>query len=157
MTMAASTKKSAKPSPSKSSSKLKAKPATPRRSKHFTKAEDEDDEDFEGSEYASDRDPKAKQYDSDALDDDSDDEEKTSPKKRKRASSKKSPKTRSPRKKSKTADDSEEFVEVEDGQEIVGVVVQAPKTGRGDFLVWTVSCRTHCLCSAAGTGVSEYL
>jgi hypothetical protein len=132
--MAASTKKSVKSSPSKSFLKSKAKPVTRRRSKHFTKTEDEDDE--SGSEYVSDGDTKTKQYDSDALDNDSYDEEKASPKKRKRVSPKKPTKTRSPRKKSKTADDSEEeFVEVEDGQEVVGVVVQAPKTGRGELLV----------------------
>ena len=151
--MAASTKKSAKASPSKSPSKSKAKPATSQRSKHFTKTEDED---LEGSEYASDAgDTKAKQYDSDALDDDSDDEEKPSPKKRKRASPRKSTKTRSPRKKSKTADESEEeFVEVEDGQEVVGIVVQAPKTGRGEFLVYVVSCHAHC-CSVPPGQVSQ--
>jgi len=61
-----------------------------------------------------------KVYDSDDLDEDSDDQSK----KRKRASPKK---PQSPRKKARRRDENEELPE---GQEIVGVVVQAPKTGR---------------------------
>ncbi|EKM57150.1 uncharacterized protein PHACADRAFT_92896 [Phanerochaete carnosa HHB-10118-sp] len=66
-----------------------------------------------------------------------DDERETKPAKRKRASAKSaksSPKkTSSPRKKRKTSEedeDTESELELQDGQEIVGRVVQAPKTGR---------------------------
>ncbi|KAF7329948.1 hypothetical protein MKEN_00258700 [Mycena kentingensis (nom. inval.)] len=62
--------------------------------------------------------------DSDALDD-SDTEKKQ--KKRKRASTGSEKKARSPRKKKKVADSDDEL---DDGVEIVGAVVQAPKTGR---------------------------
>ncbi|TCD60435.1 hypothetical protein EIP91_010066 [Steccherinum ochraceum] len=70
---------------------------------------------------------------SDALDDDDDFD--TSPKKRKRASGslkKASKKSTSKKKRKTTEDDDEEEddLELEDGQEIVGVVVKAPKTGR---------------------------
>lgn len=67
------------------------------------------------------------EYNSDALDD-SDDEAKN-PKKRKRKTET-TKKIRSPKKK-KTADTDEEEFELEDGQEIVGVVVKAPTTGLG--------------------------
>lgn len=59
--------------------------------------------------------------------------------------SKSSPKKSSPRKKRKTQEDEEEEYEVpelDDGQEIVGVVVKAPTTGLGEFvccLIITVS------------------
>lgn len=64
-----------------------------------------------------------KAYDSDNLDEDSDDLSK----KRKRATPKK---TQSPRKKTRRKDENEEYEELTEGQEIVGVVVQAPKTGQ---------------------------
>lgn len=64
-----------------------------------------------------------KEYDSDALD--VSDDQSQNNKKRRRASSKK----RSPRKKQKA--DSDDGDELEHGQEVVGVVVQAPKTGQG--------------------------
>jgi len=77
-----------------------------------------------------------KQYDSDALDDESAEDATSKKRKRKSASMKKTKPTRSPRKKTKKAVDSDEEVEDEfdlkEGQEIVGVVVQAPKTGRGE-------------------------
>lgn len=77
----------------------------------------------------------SKEYDSDALDDDS--EAETRPKKRKRVSSVVT-KTRSTRKKKKPADsDAEDEFELREGQEIVGEVVQAPKTGRGEAL-WSL-------------------
>lgn len=70
--------------------------------------------------------------DSDALDEESDVDRKS--KKRKRNStSKKSPakaSTPTKKRKSNAEDDGDEF-ELEDGQELVGVVVQAPTTGRG--------------------------
>ncbi|KAF8802009.1 hypothetical protein BYT27DRAFT_7197467 [Phlegmacium glaucopus] len=64
-----------------------------------------------------------KVYDSDDLDEDSDDQSK----KRKRTSPKK---TQSPRKKARRRDETDEYEELAESQEIVGVVVQAPKTGR---------------------------
>ena len=64
-----------------------------------------------------------KSYDSDDLDEDSDDQSK----KRKHASPKKK---HSPRKKARTTDENDEYEELNEGQEIVGVVVQAPKTGQ---------------------------
>ncbi len=64
-----------------------------------------------------------KEYDSDALD--VSDDQLQNNKKRSRAS----PKKRSPRKKQKA--DSDDGDELEHGQEVVGVVVQAPKTGQG--------------------------
>jgi uncharacterized protein (TIGR02453 family) len=64
-----------------------------------------------------------KTYDSDDLDEDSDNQSK----KRKYATPKKN---RSPRKKAKKTDKNDEYEELAEGQEIVGVVVQAPKTGQ---------------------------
>ncbi|KAJ7481716.1 hypothetical protein FB451DRAFT_1394349 [Mycena latifolia] len=66
------------------------------------------------------------EYNSDALDDDED--ELTNKKKRKR-NSEPAKKTRSPKKKKPVDTDEEEF-DLQDGQEIVGVVVKAPTTGR---------------------------
>ncbi|KAJ6618734.1 hypothetical protein B0H10DRAFT_1227199 [Mycena sp. CBHHK59/15] len=66
-------------------------------------------------------------YHSDALDEDSEDGHKRS-KKRKRTSEV-GKRTRTPRKKAKADSDEEEF-NLKDGQEIVGMVVQAPKTGK---------------------------
>ena len=63
-------------------------------------------------------------YESDDLDDDSDDDQS---KKRKHASPKKK---QSPRKKARKTDENDEYEELKEGQEIVGVVVQAPKTGQ---------------------------
>jgi hypothetical protein len=64
-----------------------------------------------------------KDYDSDDLDEDSDDQSK----KRKNASPKKK---QSPRKKARRTDENDECEELNEGQEIVGVVVQAPQTGQ---------------------------
>ncbi|EDR00070.1 uncharacterized protein LACBIDRAFT_314859 [Laccaria bicolor S238N-H82] len=64
-----------------------------------------------------------KVYDSDALDEDSSEDTK----KRKRVRENK--KTRSPRKKRREVDEDEEG-DLQEGQEIVGVVVEAPKSGR---------------------------
>lgn len=69
------------------------------------------------------KDASKKVYDSDDLDEDSDDQSK----KRKRASPKKN---QSPRKKTRRTDENEVYEELTEGQEIVGVVVQAPKTGQ---------------------------
>lgn len=66
-----------------------------------------------------------KSYDSDDLDEDSDDQSKNL--KRKHASPKKK---QSPRKKTRRTNESDEYEELNEGQEIVGVVVQAPKTGQ---------------------------
>ncbi|KAF8965786.1 hypothetical protein BDZ97DRAFT_1811025 [Flammula alnicola] len=89
-----------------------------------------DDEDYDQADEAG---PTGKKtYDSDALDEDSDDG--TVKRKRKgRSSTSTSPKkSQSPRKKKKQVDESEEEFEADlkEGQEVVGVVVQAPKTGR---------------------------
>ena len=64
-----------------------------------------------------------KAYDSDDLDEDSDDQGK----KRKYTSPKKN---KSPRKKARRTDENDQYEELTEGQEIVGVVVQAPKTGQ---------------------------
>jgi hypothetical protein len=66
-----------------------------------------------------------KAYDSDDLDEDSDSDDQR--KKRKRASPKKK---QSPRKKARKTDENDESEELNEGQEIVGIVVQAPKTGQ---------------------------
>lgn len=87
---------------------------------------------------------------SDNLDEDEDEVPK--PKKRKRAptatsrpksGAKRSSRTSPAKKKRKTAgeeSDGPEEIELEDGQEIVGVVVQAPKSGRGGYLYHVHSC-----------------
>ncbi|KAJ3995111.1 hypothetical protein F5050DRAFT_1769460 [Lentinula boryana] len=81
-------------------------------------------------------------YDSDALDDDSDfngkevdeeDEEPMKPKRKRANGAGKQAKTPSPRKRRRKADENDEEdsnFDLKEGQEIVGEVVQAPKTGR---------------------------
>lgn len=78
---------------------------------------------------------------SDALDDDSDlGTNKRGGGKRKRDSNGKTPRAKgsSPRKRHKNAasdeDEEDEVYELKEGQEVVGKVVQAPKTGRGQCL-----------------------
>jgi len=79
---------------------------------------------------------------SDALDDDSDQETEKHARKRKRASPVKShrAKASSPRKRRKNAasdeDEEGEGYDLKEGQQIVGKVVQAPKTGRGTRCVY---------------------
>ncbi|KIM36258.1 hypothetical protein M413DRAFT_449309 [Hebeloma cylindrosporum] len=107
-----------------------ARASTKKGPKMKRKLEDEEDHDDDD---ASDATPPKKQkiYDSDALDEDSDFGEKDNKKvKKARSSSNHTPKkkTQSPRKKKKPATEFED--ELKEGQEIVGVVVQAPKTGR---------------------------
>jgi len=86
---------------------------------------------------------------SDALDDDSDQETVKHVRKRKRASLVKTRPARvsSPRKKRKNAasdeDEKGEEHDLKEGQQIVGKVVQAPKTGRGK----------HCIYIPAGGGM----
>ncbi|KAL1757366.1 hypothetical protein FB107DRAFT_209391 [Schizophyllum commune] len=120
-------------------------------------ADEEEEEEDKGSDYeepgvkenvkAKKRGKAVKEYDSDALDDDSDAEPEP-PKKRKRGEDKKSPAKKnvkaskkrgqdkktssSPRKKSRRAkkESDEEFDDADDGQEVIGEIVQAPKTGR---------------------------
>ena len=57
-----------------------------------------------------------------------------------KSKSKKSPKKANSRKKRKTKDEDDEEdpddIELEDGQEIVGVVVKAPTTGLGEFMIY---------------------
>ncbi|KAJ4471485.1 hypothetical protein J3R30DRAFT_3407849 [Lentinula aciculospora] len=83
---------------------------------------------------------RAQDYDSDALDDDSDfdakadskeNEESKKPKRKRASRARKQDKTPSSRKKRRKADedDDEEDYNLKDGQEIVGEVIQAPKTG----------------------------
>jgi len=94
----------------------------------------EDEEDYDDNEASEATPPPKKIYDSDALDEDSDFGEATRTTKKPRSSSKPTPKkkTQSPRKKKKVAAESDvEFEdELKEGQEVVGIVVQAPKTGR---------------------------
>ncbi|KAI5891075.1 uncharacterized protein SCHCODRAFT_02628058 [Schizophyllum commune H4-8] len=73
-----------------------------------------------------------KEYDSDALDDASNVEPEPAPKKRKKTAISQGKTTSSPRKKSRRAkkDSDEEFDDAEDEQEVIGEIVQAPKTGR---------------------------
>ncbi|KAL1680576.1 hypothetical protein EV122DRAFT_288628 [Schizophyllum commune] len=70
-----------------------------------------------------------KEYDSDALDDESDGDPEP-PKKRKRGQDKKPTNTSSKKSRRAKKDSDEEFADAEDGQEVIGEIVQAPKTGR---------------------------
>ena len=94
----------------------------------------EDEEAFDDDDADDATPPSKKVYDSDALDEDSDFGEATRTVKKVRSSGNPTPKkkTQSPRKKKKLAAESDvEFeAELKEGQEVVGVVVQAPKTGR---------------------------
>ncbi|KAF8153363.1 hypothetical protein B0H34DRAFT_723244 [Crassisporium funariophilum] len=104
-----------------------AKKVSPRQKKSNNSDEEYDDDVTPAAATAK------KVYDSDALDEDSDDEPSSS-RKRQRASPKKT--LRSPRKKSKKVEQSDVEYDLEyedglkEGQEVVGVVVQAPKKGR---------------------------
>uniref|UniRef100_D8Q672 Uncharacterized protein n=1 Tax=Schizophyllum commune (strain H4-8 / FGSC 9210) TaxID=578458 RepID=D8Q672_SCHCM len=111
--------KSTKPQP------LKAKAGAKRKSrKEKPDVEDEEEEDI----YRK----AVKEYDSDALDDASNVEPEPAPKKRKKTAISQGKTTSSPRKKSRRAkkDSDEEFDDAEDEQEVIGEIVQAPKTGR---------------------------
>lgn len=90
--------------------------------------EDEEEYDEAGETLGS----PAKLYDSDALDDDDDFDEQPAKSKRKaRVSTGASPKkARTVGKKKKQEASDVEFDDVEEGQEVVGVVVQAPTSGR---------------------------
>ncbi|KAF8178086.1 hypothetical protein K438DRAFT_1978053 [Mycena galopus ATCC 62051] len=101
-----SSSRSAAKSPKKSKSA-----STPKQKKAAAKNTDDDDESEE-------------EYNSDALDD-SDDGSKNQKKRKRKTEVKKKIRTL---KKKKTNDTDDEF-DLQDGQEIVGVVVQAPKTG----------------------------
>ncbi|KAJ7165042.1 hypothetical protein C8R46DRAFT_1097999 [Mycena filopes] len=114
--MAARSKASASPAKKVTASSSKQK----KTGKTAKKALTIDDESASASE--------TDEYNSDALDDDSGDESKNS-KKRKRKTTESVKKTRAPKKKKKTSDTEEEDFDLQDGQEIVGVVVKAPKTG----------------------------
>ena len=142
----------------KLSGKSREKSATGGARKRSTKAkettpdsEDTTDEQQDGPEEDEDAFSEPESIDSDALDDDPLPSKTT---KRKRASSsaspskfksKSSPKKSNSRKKPKTQEEDEEEYEVpelDDGQEIVGVVVKAPTTGLGELvccLIVTVS------------------
>lgn len=102
---------------------------------------------------------------SDALDEDSDPELKPARVggKRKRSTPVKphGTKGRTPRKRRKSAHDDEEEEEhdLKEGQEIVGKVVQAPKTGRGMYCLYMRrdDQRPFCLVSSARTDISKYV
>ncbi|KAJ7805788.1 hypothetical protein B0H14DRAFT_2878515 [Mycena olivaceomarginata] len=104
--MPARSKGSPSASPRKSAKKT-VSTAKPKKAPVATGTDDDESED---------------EYNSDALDDS--DGEKTKKRKRKPETKKK---IRSPKK--KKSDDTDDEFDLEDGQEIVGVVVQAPKTG----------------------------
>lgn len=154
MPAARSTRSKASSSPVKRLSKLKnavkskIKPKPKANLKTAARDDDVDDDlypdessDDEGDNYEepgsaeeSDADDEdgGKSMDSDALDDE---ESIGKSRKRKRAApSKKSPRKASPRKKTKAAvseDEEDDDFDLKEGQEVVGTVVQAPKTGRG--------------------------
>ncbi|KAG7093333.1 hypothetical protein E1B28_007013 [Marasmius oreades] len=75
-----------------------------------------------------------KDYDSDALDDDESEPRKTKRTSTKRKRDLKSPSKKSPTKKrrriEKDEDEDDDVLELKEGQEVVGLVVQAPKTGQ---------------------------
>jgi hypothetical protein len=75
---------------------------------------------------------RSKDWDSDALDEVSSDEEaeQETRKKRKRVVEKSPKKTRAAKRRKAKESDEEEELELDDGQEVVGVVVKAPKTGQ---------------------------
>ena len=138
MPAARSTRSKASKSPTKATARLtKSNP----RHKRKTISEDEDNEDTSSSDDGDDvyedpasvvdegDDEDAKSIDSDALDDDETIVGKS--RKRKHATfTKTSPKKKSPRKKGNN-DEFDDGLELKEGQEVVGTVVQAPKTGRG--------------------------
>ena len=126
----------------------------------YTESEDGDEYVADPGDDASD----AESLHSDALDDEDEFETSKNSKKRKRASTspKKTPSksatkakqankngsaSGSARKKRKTKESEDEAsdFELEDGQEVVGTVVQAPKTGRGEYFPSTFSCCKHVL------------
>jgi hypothetical protein len=100
---------------------------------------------------------------SDALDDDSDLETKKRGK-RKRASPVKPPRAKgsSPRKRHKNAasdeDEEGEDYDLKEGQQVVGRVVQAPKTGRGQLLqlLYITTTDLIYLCSPPRPDISKY-
>jgi hypothetical protein len=95
---------------------------------------DENSFEDQGDEDGDDDDIDAKEYDSDALDDDSDTKPSKEKKRKGVANSSPTKKATSPRKRRKAQDeddDEDEEFELKEGQEIVGIIVQAPKKGRG--------------------------
>ena len=100
-----------------------------------SESEDAADDAASDAYQATDDEDDMKSLHSDALDDDSDLDAKKRGGKRKRVSQVKSPRAKggSPRKRRKDAasDEDEEGYDLKEGQEVVGRVVQAPKTGQG--------------------------
>lgn len=89
------------------------------------KRKTEDDEEYDEEDVA------PQLYDSDALDDEFEEPPITTKRKSRASTAKNSKQSKSPRKKRKQeASDVEYDDDLEEGQEVVGVVVQAPKTGR---------------------------
>ena len=92
------------------------------------KRKTEDDEEYDEEDVAP---SPAQLYDSDALDDDFDEPPATNKRKPRTSTGKTTKQSKSPRKKKKQdASDVEYDDDLEEGQEVVGVVVQAPKAGR---------------------------
>ncbi|KAF9075457.1 hypothetical protein BDP27DRAFT_1034319 [Rhodocollybia butyracea] len=131
------------PKSSSGGKKRKASPETDDDERGVSKNNDEEQEESSKSKQMrrATRRKTAKDYDSDALDEDSEfdadegeeDEEEPQEPKRKRASGagtqSKTPSPRKKRRKTSDADEEEDF-ELKDGQQVAGVIVQAPKTGR---------------------------
>ncbi|KJA21364.1 hypothetical protein HYPSUDRAFT_216455 [Hypholoma sublateritium FD-334 SS-4] len=92
------------------------------------KRKTEDDEEYDEEDVAP---SPAQLYDSDALDDDFDEPPTITKRKARVSTTKNNKQSKSPRKKKRQeASDVEYADDLEEGQEVVGVVVQAPKTGR---------------------------
>jgi hypothetical protein len=109
---------------------------TPRKRKLGPVSDDDVSVDELSDAYEDDSDEDVKSLDSDALDDDNDFQAKaTSPRKRKSATRssprKRSPAKSSPRKKGKKAKHEPDDSTSEKDYEVVGKVVEAPKTGKG--------------------------
>jgi hypothetical protein len=145
--------------PSKRTNRQKRAPPTP---------PSEDGQAVSGPEDASDTyqeenedDDDVKSLHSDALDDDSDQETRKTVKKRKRVSPIKPrrAKASSPRKKRKNANSDEdeegEGYDLKEGQQVVGRVVQAPKTGRGKHFIYTATRLTHSIAAVPPGQISQ--
>lgn len=163
---------------SKEMSKTKGTPVRTKRQKteEKNKRTHVSDEDVSGDESEAYKEEEsetedASSMDSDAIDDADFGVSTKNDKKRKRASVKRSPATPTPKKsrsntkksasKSRTAEDEDEFDDLEDGQEIVGTVVQAPKTGRGIIILAPLNSQSFNspppLLSTTWTNISEYI
>ncbi|TFY67472.1 hypothetical protein EVG20_g3932 [Dentipellis fragilis] len=135
----ASTRSKPKFTPAKAKANAKAKPATRKRARaarDATPSESEGDASDAYEESADATEDEEEALNSDALDDD-EDFGGANKRKRKAGTKTRSPKdkkARAPahkrRRKAYSEDEKDDEIELEEGQEVVGVVVQAPKTGR---------------------------